>query len=425
MSLMRIDMGPEEALDQMNAFFESIHQIPIGYKLKVVEGRLAVESEQETVVLAPKAYGNVIVNVGPDEPYTTINDALDYFSEFYPQKGVKAIINLKPGFEMAEQVIVEGIDLGWITIISEDEEVVIKREALIESVTEPGSYAAVPNRKDRPAFCAKNFGVLPIIGTLFVMDESGSPYDREERQLYEGVMAYINSRARVLPGCGFKNVSGRACFAWRNSRIDCERAIFTNAKDRAIDAARGSTIVAEGAICDYGGEYGIRAFAGSWVHCPRASIKHCEGDGISAQNAIVNAESCDISFASNRGIYCSHASNVSAKKAIINDCGNDGVSVYNSTLLVEEAEITNAGRCGIYAFQASKISATRADVGWAVDHGIWANRGSYVDANQANASGVGNNGFHVSRGSIIAANEATGTTSQVPLQITSDGIIFK
>lgn len=51
---MRIDMGPEEAVDQMNAFFEIIDQI-LGYKLKIVDGKLAVEGEQGTVVLASKA----------------------------------------------------------------------------------------------------------------------------------------------------------------------------------------------------------------------------------------------------------------------------------------------------------------------------------------------------------------------------------
>jgi hypothetical protein len=45
MSLMRIDMGPEEAVDQMNAFFEIIEQI-LGIKLQLVDGSLAVEIEE-------------------------------------------------------------------------------------------------------------------------------------------------------------------------------------------------------------------------------------------------------------------------------------------------------------------------------------------------------------------------------------------
>ena len=52
---------------------------------------------------------NITVNVGTGQTYTTINQALEYLSGFYPMyktSGITATINLKAGFVMAEQVLV-------------------------------------------------------------------------------------------------------------------------------------------------------------------------------------------------------------------------------------------------------------------------------------------------------------------------------
>ena len=76
----------------------------------------------------PLTRTNITVNVGAGQTYTTINQALEYLSGFYPmykQSGITATINLKAGFVMNEQVLVSGIDLGWITIVGEDAETII------------------------------------------------------------------------------------------------------------------------------------------------------------------------------------------------------------------------------------------------------------------------------------------------------------
>ena len=49
MSLMRIDMGPEEAVGQMNAYFEIIDfLLGAEVKFKFVDGSLAIEVEEVT-----------------------------------------------------------------------------------------------------------------------------------------------------------------------------------------------------------------------------------------------------------------------------------------------------------------------------------------------------------------------------------------
>ena len=74
----------------------------------------------------------------------------------YKQSGVTATINLKAGFVMAEQVLVRGIDLGWITIVGEDAETIITHTALTTGFN-----------GHLPAFGVDKGGTSPVIGQLF------------------------------------------------------------------------------------------------------------------------------------------------------------------------------------------------------------------------------------------------------------------
>ena len=125
------------------------------------------------------------------QTYTTINQALEYLSGFYPmykKSGVTATINLKAGFVMAEQVLVSGIDLGWITIVGEDAETIITHTALTTAF----------NGTNYPAFGVDKGGTSPVIGQLFrfnVEKVGGKKH---------GLMTFgAGSSANVLSGKGF------------------------------------------------------------------------------------------------------------------------------------------------------------------------------------------------------------------------------
>lgn len=64
----------------------------------------------------------VNIPVGPQEEYTTINEALEFLSTReteYRQAGVKVTITLQSDYVMEEQVLVNDKDLGWITILND------------------------------------------------------------------------------------------------------------------------------------------------------------------------------------------------------------------------------------------------------------------------------------------------------------------
>ena len=179
---------------------------------------------------------NIIVNVGPGGEYATINEALKYLSNFnplYKNSGVTATINLKAGFVMAEQVLVRGLNLGWITIVGEDAETIITHTAL----------TTVFNGIHYPAFGVDKGGTSPVIGQLFrfnVEKVGGSKH---------GLMTFgAGSSADVLSGKGFIGAGAHGIIAQNGSTINASGANCSNAGAHGIIAQNGSTINANGAI---------------------------------------------------------------------------------------------------------------------------------------------------------------------------------
>ena len=203
---------------------------------------------------------NLEIAVGSGGDFPTINAALAHVvSTYYPIYLSTAVvprvtIRLLSGFVMSEQVLVESLDLSWITITGVDAETVINRSAL---TTYWGD--------GYPAFGATNGGFLPIIGQLFNMDTSGTASDRH------GILAYSNSRAIVLDGCGVKNAGSNGIYADRSSTINAGGANASGAGTHGIFAINGSTINANDANASGAGTYGISVYEGSLINASGAT----------------------------------------------------------------------------------------------------------------------------------------------------------
>lgn len=178
---------------------------------------------------------NITVNVGAGQTYTTINQALEYLSGFYPmykKSGITAIINLKAGFVMAEQVLVSGIDLGWITIVGEDAETIITHTALTTVFN--GGY---------PAFGVDKGGTSPVIGHLFRFN-----VEKVGEQKHGLMTTGAGSSADVLAGKGFIGAGAYGIFANSASSINAYGANCSNAGSIGIFSDGVSSINATGAL---------------------------------------------------------------------------------------------------------------------------------------------------------------------------------
>ena len=269
--------------------------------LPVFDGATGKIIKDAGIALNPLT-SSVTLKVGSGGQYTTINAALGYaVKKYYPiflSGGTKprVTIQLQAGFVMAEQVLVESLDLSWITITGVDAETVINRSALTTYWGE--GY---------PAFGATNGGFLPIIGQLFNMDTSGTASNRH------GILAYSNSRAIVLGGRGVKNAGTYGIRAYHGSTINAGGANASGAGTYGISAYHGSTINAEGANASGAGTYGIFAAYGSTINAYGANASGAGTYGIFAvHGSTINAYGANASGAGTYGISAYHGSTINA-----------------------------------------------------------------------------------------------------------------
>lgn len=91
---------------------------------------------------------DVTVTVGPgvDDDFATITDAIKYLNRRYAdyvKGGLKAYIELQEDFEMNEQVLVQGLNLGWITIIAASSSEPKSITSIVEGTVETAGVAEI------------------------------------------------------------------------------------------------------------------------------------------------------------------------------------------------------------------------------------------------------------------------------------------
>jgi len=236
--------------------------------------------------------GNITVTVGDNGDFPTINAALENVVALYYPKYIsgnncpRVTINLLPGFVMNEQVLIESLDLSWITITGDDEETIINRSAL--NINFYATY---------PAFGAANGGTLPIIGQLFNMNTEGESTNKN------GIVAFYLSKCIISSGYGIKNAGYYGIFANNGSIIDAYNTNISKAGYQAIYAGRCSIINADGANIAESSS-GARAHIRSTINLNGANASAIPGTSVlSSENSIINASYVNASGEKNQWCY--------------------------------------------------------------------------------------------------------------------------
>ena len=246
---------------------------------------------------------NIKVTVGAGGDFPTINAAVLHLSRFTPDIGVTAEVELVSGFVMMEQLFVEGLDLGWITITGVDAETVINEPSLTRGLT-------LFLSSHKPAFGVIN-GTLPTIGQLFSFSSKGSTDD-----FRSGVLAYNLGRADILDGCGVRNAGFNGIYATDRSSINARGAIVSGAGNYSVQATQGSTINALGADASGAGAIGINSSVASTINAANADASGAGANGINAtQGSTINADGADASGAGTVGIGVFNGSTINARGA--------------------------------------------------------------------------------------------------------------
>lgn len=245
--------------------------------IPVFDGTTGKVIKDSGIALNPLT-SDVTITVGSGGDFPTINAALEYaVKKYYPiflSGGTKprVTIQLQAGFVMAEQVLVEGLDLSWITIIGADAETMITRSALTKNLK--GEY---------PAFGVLR-GALPFINQLFNMDSSGDSANRDGIFCYQG-------RCSIGPACGIKNAASYGLLVSHSSIVNANNVNMSGAGYCGICASTASTIDAGSANIS-GSNLGIYALDGSTINAKNTNASETASYGICiASGSIINATS--------------------------------------------------------------------------------------------------------------------------------------
>lgn len=271
---------------------------------------------------AMAAKADTVVTVGPGGQYATLNLALAALSEkrpVYKQGGISTEVRLLSGYVMAEQVLLVGVNLGWIAITAVEAEVMIDRAALIRNFG--GTY---------PAFGVGSGGTLPLIRTLFTMNGTGDGTNRG------GLHAASTGSAALGAGAGFKNCGGDAIRAETSGQVSANETILTGAGACGVSAAGGTRVAVQGANLSNAGDTAIYATHGAVVH---AALAICTG-------------------ANQRGIRATRAATINAVLADARRNGPSGADTNTDFVVGEGGTIVANGATGGTNVATNTVAAT-------------------------------------------------------------------
>lgn len=250
----------------------------------------------------------LLITVGQNGDYNTLNSALSYASRFVPgyNKAGKtsewnmenSMIEIKilSGFYMEEQIIVEGsLKLGHIAITAEDKTVPVKRSALTEYTT----------AETRPIFSGHHNVELPYINAHFTIDN----------QPKEGV--HVDERTAGIQVVGNSTVS-----------VGSEGGV--NGAGRGLYVNGGSFAYTRFATFEHNGR-GMRVSQSSQVSGRNMRMKYNKVGGYIAQACKVDLRESDLSYCGSP-LSINQGSIVDFQDGIANNYENRGATVIYATL---------------------------------------------------------------------------------------------
>lgn len=233
---------------------------------------------------------NITVTVGSGGDVATINEAMVEISKFkiiHRANPVLAQINILAGFQMQEQLLIDGSDYGWVTISSEDSAVVVNRASLSIDFTN-----ALYGFSSFPAFGVRNGGSLPVINSIFEMNSSGTGTNRS------GVVVIgAGSCCNFADNAGFNNAASNNIFVTQGGIFTGRNCEYNGALQGSISASNLANISIGNSQVKGWTSYGVQARRGCIIDVRNCDcrvafstsvndIKVLEGSIISANTAL-------------------------------------------------------------------------------------------------------------------------------------------
>lgn len=399
--------------DEHHAFHQYAYN---GTDSKWVE--IAGTSMTDVVTGRTQVKADKTVTVGTGGDYSTINEAIDdLVTTYYPgyiNSGYTVEVQILSGHTVAEQILVDAIDLSWITITSADAIVSVDNTALTIDFNS-GQYLDDIRGEVilAPLFGVKNGGSGPVIGAVFDVQLTGTLPEGKNGVTVIGA----GSSQHVLQNCGVIRSHYGAYVAY-GGMLSADNGNFSQSERYNILANFGGYVSARNATLN-NSQYDSNVYVdGSIAHVSGADCSNAGHYGIEVYNgSVVNAQGANASGASSGGVYAD-ASTVNFNSGNANDTTPQGIvciEAHNGAIV-----------------QAYNTILTNAELS------AEANSGSIITVFNANFTGttndvIGRNGIIYGYGSgestIIASGVLgqglSGGDTQAPNKITPDGIVIE
>ena len=275
---------------------------------------------------------NLNITVPGDFP--NWNAAFEYLSRLKPVDNRLCTLTIQSGHQITTGALLRNVDLGWVTIVSEDASV---------TVIESGLGGPMLDVRD---------SIGPVIGTLFVFTNGGTPRD--------GV-SLNGSSMRVLSNSGLDG-AGRHNFVLRGGRLfNIEREMI----------ARNA------------GQDNITGFENSMLYTRLADLSGAARNGVIGSTFWAEFTQSDLSGAGLRAIDCGSGCYFRAP----------GVNCDDSATLPDTPSVRTAVRASSYG----KLFISGATVRNSGGAGI-ANSGAFCNARDVIVTGAATNGLQTHSG---------------------------
>jgi len=353
--------------------------------------------------------------VGPTGDFASITEAIEKLSIGHPEYligGIHARLQLQPGFVIAEEIHVDGVDLSWIIIDSGqgDTPYVVQSSAIVTDFAAGQSCA----------FGARNNGTLPSMDFFAKFDVPNSGITKN------GML--ITTGGRVAGWrIGFEDAGNAGISVHLNGAVHAHQDIrVSGAQIHGLHVTTGGSVSGlTNLYADNCKKFGIEAVQGGHIHIIESitaqnavdsGAKAWEGGFITTKNIIVNGSSSIGANAAVGGeivaVEAIEASNcvwgisafsgsVHADSIVANDCLNTGLLCNGANGGIFANLDMTALRCGVKGIDILRLGSMSAggdiDVSFSGSVGIEVDSGGTIAANNitadnANLDGVTCNG---------------------------------
>jgi hypothetical protein len=359
----------------------------------------------------------LVVNIPTD--FSTIGEAIQFYSRRHLTFGKRIKINLETGYEIQEELVFEFGDWSKFWITSDDAVVNVDQTTFPENgVFMDGTHASMPYLDTRIDFNGwGGIGVRGVQSSTFtcssgsgcinVGDGTGPEPDLQGTGI-RIIGSYFDITGSQFTGAGFRNV-----WVTQGSVLRCTGADFSDSALIGLFASRGAFVHGHGMTITNCGEHAVRA-GRSYVSCRESDLSGATGSAIYAfEGSIVPARNCNLSGAGRYGVEAFQGGawvDINGGQTDVSGCTLGGILASDGSTVVTSGGVTidNSGGDAILC-DASTVVATDINIDNAANDNIASVNGGKVSANGATLTNAGRNNAYAARGGEILLDTGTAT----------------